>query len=549
MATISISRKEIEKEIKLSDEIIGKINMLGVPAEIDNENLNLEVLPNRPDLLSMQGFLRAINAFIGKEQGLKKYTVNKPEKNYRVKVDSSLKDIRPFTACAIVRGLKFDDAKIKEIVDIQEKLHTTIGRNRKKAAIGVYPLEKISLPIKFEARKPMDIKFIPLEMTEEMNGLQILQRHPTGREYAKLLEGKDRYPVFVDAKGKILSMPPVINSHETGKITAQTRDVFIECSGFDFKILNKILNIIVTALADMGGKIYAMELDYGKKEITPNLEPEKIKIDINYANRVIGLDLKDKDLEKLLPKMGYDYKKGEVLVPAWRADIIHQIDIVEDIAIAYGYDKLIPEIPRVATIAEESGKAKIEKKVSEILSGLGLLEVSSLHLIKEEEYKKSGAKDSDKIEVADSKTDFKILRPNLIIPALRMFAENKDHEYPQKIFEIGITFEKDAAGKSETGINEKKNLVISCSPGNFTEIKQILDYLMRMLKVKYELLETNNQYLIEGRTGSIILDGKRIGFIGEASVEMLRAWNIKMPLSFIEISLEEIFRLLANYPK
>ena len=214
MANVKFPRKEVEKHIKLDEKTIDRIMMLGIPVEsLTNEEIEIQVLPNRPDLLSMHGFLRAVKSFLGKETGLKRYKINKGDKNYKVKIDPSVKSIRPYTACAIVKGLKLDNSKIKEIIDIQEKIHTTLGRNRKKLAIGIYPLEKIALPIKYEARLPKDIKFLPLESDKEMNGLEILQRHPTGRDYAHLLQDLDKFPIFVDAKGKILSMPPIINSH------------------------------------------------------------------------------------------------------------------------------------------------------------------------------------------------------------------------------------------------------------------------------------------------------------------------------------------------
>jgi phenylalanyl-tRNA synthetase beta chain len=544
MANVKFPRKEIEKHFKLDAKMLDRIMMLGIPVEsLTNEEIEIQVLPNRPDLLSMQGFLRTVKAFIGKDVGLKKYKVNPPEKNYKVTISKSTKDIRPYTACAIVKNLQFDDVKIKEIIDIQEKLHITLGRNRKKLAIGIYPLEKITLPIKFEARKPEDIKFIPLEMPQEMNGLQILQRHPTGREYAPLLEGKSMFPVFVDAKNKVLSMPPIINSHETGKITKETKEVFIECSGFDLEILKKTLNIVVTSLAEMGGKIFSMDLEYEKplgKIQTPNLLSETIKVDINNVNKLLGLSLTEKDLEKLLPRMGYDYSKGKVSIPAYRTDILHEVDIIEDIAIAYGYENIKPIIPEVATIGEEAKSNRFNSKVSDILSGLGLLEISTFYLIKPEEAKISKLQDSEKIELEDSKSEYKLLRPNLIIPGLRILSENKDNEYPQKIFELGSVFKIDRRGKTETGIEEDNHLCILSTPGNFTEQKQILDYLMKMLNLSYELKETNEQGLIEGRTGRIIVKGKEIGFIGEVHPETLSNWGIKMPVALIEINLSDI---------
>ncbi len=541
MANVKFSRKEVEKHIKLNSENLDKIMMLGIPVEgLTDKEIEIQVLPNRPDLLSMQGFLRAINSALGKEPGLKKYKVNAAEKNFKVKIDSSVKGVRPYTACAIVKDLHFDEEKIKEIVEMQEKLHVTLGRNRKKAAIGIYPLEKIALPIRFEARKPEDIRFIPLEAEKEMNGLQILQRHPKGKDFAHLLEDQEKYPIFVDANNKILSMPPIINSHETGKITEKTTTVFVECSGFDFANLKKILNIIVTSLADMGGKIYAMELDYGKKEITPDLTPDVMRINLNNVNKTMGLALKEKDLQKILPKMGFEYKSGKVSIPAWRTDILHEVDIIEDIGIAYGYDNLEPEIPKVATIGQEAKHNLFHSKVADILAGLGLLEVSSLHLIKQDEAKEIVEK--ERIEVADSKTDYKFLRPNLMVPAMRILSENKDNEYPQKFFEIGTVFESDKS--SDTGIKERQVLFVTLAPGNFTEAKQDLDYLLRMIGLEAKISESKHDSFIDGRTGKIIVDGKEVGYIGEVHPKVLSNWNLLVPVAAFELELDKVLELI-----
>jgi len=539
MAVVSLNKAQVKKIIgNLDDSRINDfLSLFGLGVEkITKDMIDVEVTPNRPDMLSQSGIFRALEAYTGKKLGLREYKINKPEKNFKVKVDSSVKDIRPFTACAIIKNLKFDDNKIKEVIDIQEKIHSTLGRNRKKIAIGIYPLEKINLPIRFEARTPDKIKFQPLESSEEMTGMQILQRHPTGRDYAHLLSGLDKFPVFVDAKNDILSMPPIINSHKTGKITHETKDIFIECSGFDFDILKKALNILVTMFADIGGRIYQMELDYKKKEITPDLKPEKMKINIEHVNKLLGLNLKEPEMKKLLEKTGYNYKNKQVEIPAYRADIMHEVDLIEDIAIAYGYEKFEPEIPEISTIGEESEKEILKRKIAEILTGLELLETSSLHLVTKEDIKKHNIKEI--IEVEESKSDYKILRPCLLINSLKIFSENVDAEYPQKIFELGRVFLKDE--KQETGIKESENLVCSISPGNFTEIKQILGYLARMMDKKFEIKETQNERFIDGRVGKILLEGKEIGLLGEISPGTLKSWHLKMPAASFELCIDEI---------
>ena len=294
--------------------------MFGTPVEeVNSKEIQIEIFPNRPDLLSYHGFKRAFLGFLGKKTGLKKYKINPYKKNYKANIDNSLKNIRPYTACAIIKGLKLDDNKIKEIIEIQEKLHITIGRKRKKIAIGIYPLEKIKLPISFKALEPDKIKFTPLESDKKMTGLEILQQHPAGKEYAPLLAGKEKFPIFIDSDNNILSMPPIINSQLTGKITEKTRNIFVECSGFDFKILKKALNILVTNFADMGGKIYQMEIKVKRrKEITPNLESEKANISLENTNKLLGINLTEKELKQLIEKMGYNYEKGILEIPAWR---------------------------------------------------------------------------------------------------------------------------------------------------------------------------------------------------------------------------------------
>src|SRR3972149_6220199 len=211
MAIVNINKNQFEKDIgKFDEKMQSQIAMFGTPIEaISDLEIQIEVFPNRPDLLSYHGFKRGFLAFLGKKTGLKSYLINKPEKDYLVSVDSSVKDVRPFTACAIVRGLQLNDENIKEIIDMQEKLHITIGRKRKKVAIGIYPLDKIKLPITFKAVEPDQIKFIPLEMDRELSGLEILQRHVTGKEYAHLLAGKAKFPIFLDSNNQILSMPPI----------------------------------------------------------------------------------------------------------------------------------------------------------------------------------------------------------------------------------------------------------------------------------------------------------------------------------------------------
>lgn len=553
MTILTFNKKQLESKIgKIDDKLRNKIDMFGTPIDLETEGeINIEVFPNRPDLLSMQGFVRAIDAFLGKEKTLKEYKVEKPEKDFKVIIDKSVKQVRPYTACAIVKGLKFDYEKIHEIIDIQEKLHGSYGRNRKKLAIGIYPLEEIKLPIKFLAKKPEEIKFQPLEFPRKINGRQILSQHPTGREYRDLLKDCEVFPVFEDANNEVLSMPPIINSHKTGKVSEKTKDIFIECSGFNKEYLQKTLNMIVCALNEMGGKIYSMEIE-DKTEgnwNSPNLENEKLEFSIETLNKTLGLELTKKEIKELLIKMGIGFIKDKdktfALIPCYRTDILHEIDLSEEIAIAYGYDNFKPEIPEISTIGKENEIGILKRKISEILIGLGLLEISSFHLsTKEKQFKNIGIKEfkDSMIEVIESKTKNNILRSSLFANSIAVLSENSDSAYPQKIFELGKVFYHNNKNRTEIGEEEKLCISLCSEKANFTEIKQILDYLMRMLEIKYEIKETEKEGFIDGRCGSIIVNGSEIGILGEVSPFVLRNNKIKMPVAALEINIESFYK-------
>ncbi|MBU2577087.1 MAG: phenylalanine--tRNA ligase subunit beta [Nanoarchaeota archaeon] len=548
MTILTVNKKELEKKVgKITPGLEDKITEMGTPIEevTDNE-LSVEVFPNRPDLLSLGNFARAVNQFNGKGK-IASFKINKPEKDYTVTVEKSVKVIRPHTVCAIVKGLKFDDEKIKEIVDIQEKLHNSIGRKRKKIAIGVYPLDKIVLPIRFIAKKPEEIKFLPLEAQKEMTGSQILRGHPAGREYAHLLEGAEVFPIFVDANDEVLSMPPIINSEKTGRINEKTREIFIECSGHNLVYLKKCLNIIVASLAEMGGKIYSMNIKDNKSGnfISPDMSVEELEFDIKDIEKTLGIKLIEKDVKNYLARMGIGYEnrkeKSVALIPAYRTDILHWIDLTEEIAIAYGYENFEPEIPEISTIAYEDPVGKTKQIIGNILAGLGLLETSSFHLTTRRNIKRMHFDYNDFIEVEDSKTERDVLRMDMLTNLLQILSENSDAGYPQKIFEMGRVFSRDDS--EDTGVKETERLAVVMVDEvmNFTDLKQVVDYLFKMLGVEYSIENVENSNYIIGRCGKMIVEGKEVGFIGEVAPRVLKNWKIKMPTVAVEIDLDWLF--------
>jgi len=554
MPTVNLNKKVFEKLVgkKLPiEKLKDRISMIGTDLEdIKGEEITVEVFPNRPDMLSEQGFARAFSSFIGVKTGFRKFDVKKTKD--KVIVENLPKEW-PYCVACIVRGLKFNDENIREVIQLQEKLDTTLTRNRRKGGIGLYPVEKVKFPITFVGRKPEDIKFRPLEFPSEINAKKILSAHPKGREYGHLMDGWDKYPIFIDDNAVIMSMPPIINSHDVGKIDETTTDVFVEATGIDMNTVKIALNILVTSLADMGGKIESLEIEYPNEKFTfPDLSGREMKLDINYVNKLLGMDFKENEIKKLLERMGYGYTiGGKVLVPAYRADIMHQMDLVEDIAIAYGYENFEEELPNVTTTGEIDAFENFKKKVSDILVGLGLIEVYTNHVTNRDIQCKKMNVEIPLIEIQNSMSEeFDVLRAWMIPSLMEVLHNNLHNEYPQNIFDIGTVFKEDKSAEPGTMEAERLAVLLCGEDVNYTKILQVLQYLMQMVDVKFKIKDIDHDSFIKGRVGRVSVgDGnkaKDVAYIGEIHPKVLGNFELEMPVVGLELNLTDLFEAMHS---
>jgi len=552
MPVITVNKKDfcrlLGKEFSMQ-EIQERLPMVGVAWEGNTkEEFEIEVTPNRPDMLSVEGLARAFSSFMNMKTGLKEYNALKSE--YLVRVDQSTERVRPFIVCAVVTGIRFTDDSIKSLMDLQEKLHITHCRKRKKGAIGVHDLSQIKFPLTYTTKDP-DFKFIPLEETEELSLKDILEKTQKGKDYAWILEEKNKYPILMDAKEQVLSMPPIVNSEKT-KLHERTENIFIDITGTDEKAINEALNIITTSLATRNGKLHSVKIKYPYKTVeTPLLDKSVMNLDPKYVNKLLGTNLSNLEITVLLQRMGFNaYEESKenikVIVPCYRTDIMHQIDLVEDVAIAYGYDKFKPEIPNISTIGNEKPKERFAKKLRELMIGFGFQEVLTFILTnKENLFEKMNMKEIKIAETLNPKTQEYCVLRNWLTPSLmEVLWRNRHNEYPQNIFEIGDVIRLD---DSESGASNRKRLsfLLSHSKANFSEIKSHVESILRNLgieKVKFE--ETNSPCFIFGRTAKIIANNRVIGRFGEIHPKTILNWQLEMPVCSCEMDVDILFDMI-----
>ena len=329
----------------------------------------------------------------------------------------------------------------------------------------------------------------------------------------------------------------IINSEET-KLDETTKDLFIDVTGTDLLAVEQALNIIVTSLADRGGQIYEVKVD---NVSYPNLKPKKMKLNRNYVNKILGLNLSETKIKELLSKMEISYSNGSALIPSYRADILSEIDLVEDIAIAYGYENFIPEIPNVSTIAREDEFEVFKNKISNILSNLGLIETNTYTLTNRiTQEKLTNLKELKLPEVTNAlNEDYNVLRTWMIPSLLEVLKNNKHYDYPQKIFEAGNVF----VGEKE---KTRLGILLAYPKVTFTDIKQILDLIFNSLDLKYEIKEAEHPSFIPGRVGRVYCKGKGVAFIGEIHPKVLNNFTLETPISALELNLTDLFKLKQN---
>ncbi|MBI2084980.1 MAG: phenylalanine--tRNA ligase subunit beta [Candidatus Aenigmarchaeota archaeon] len=537
MAVVTFNRKDFEsllgKKLKDSD-YTETIPMIGVTTEsLSADSVSFEVFPNRPDMLSVEGFARALAAFMGNP---KKIKYGASDVHGIIKVEKSVDNVRPYVVCAVIRGIKLDDDTLKSMIQFQEKIHETFGRKRERVAIGVHDISKVKFPLNYAAYNPNKISFVPLDMKEKMNLAQILQKHPKGKDYGWIIENSKAYPVITDANGYVLSFPPIINGELT-RVTEKSKDLFIDVTGNSKHYISKTLNMICASLADRGAKIEAVEVVYGnKKELTPDMERQKIDVNADYVNGLLDTDLKENELKTLLVKMGVDFTKGIASVPCYRTDVMHQMDIVEDVAIAIGYQKFEPRIPKIPTMAERNEVYEKCYAIKEIMIGLSFEETVSFVLTNDKkQFTMMNSPSEECATILNPKTeDYTACRKHLIPSLVAVLADNKHNEYPQKIFETGDCVE---LSNNDTGaINARKFAAATChANADVNEIKSVLETFAHLYGIKYTLKNSSHPSMIRGRCGDIFVDGEKTGVIGEISPEVLKNWGLENPVAVFEM--------------
>lgn len=530
------------------------MDIKGCSDEKDPE-LKVEITAEKIDMVSVAGIGRAIKYYRGLSKKLPTYDIVKGKN--KVIVDKSAALARPKTVCVILRDVNMTQELLDEMIEIQEKIHESFGRNRKKASIGIYPCDEFKFPVTFTGEKPENIIFHPLEAEGEMSGLEILEKHETGKKFAHLLAENDLFPVFRDSDSKVLSMPPIINSNDTGRVDLTHKDLFIEISGFNLTYLDNLLKVLTTTFLEFGAKAETVLVEYSDSDnYELNLDNSEDKVSLDYINSLIGIKVDSKQIKDLALKVMFEVSEvngDEItfLIPPYRCDIWHDSDIADDIARAYGYNNIVPSFPAISTIGSTLEISDFKDRLTTTMVNFGFLELYSYILTSTKtQFNKFGfdEPDCDFEKLIDSEDQgLNMTRVRILPEVLESLHINRKNKYPQKVFENGFTIQKDESCDTKARNEGHMCSVIADPKSNYTQIKGVFDTFMKMNGIPFEVVSDDTiPFLIPGRSAKVLVKGIEVGFIGEVHPKILDSFGLLVPCSAYEINVEKIFDLINN---
>ncbi|CAM9719977.1 unnamed protein product [Ectocarpus sp. 6 AP-2014] len=569
----------------------------------------IDIPANRYDLLCIEGLARALRVFLGKEDSPVFRTVEPAGgagARQKMTVGSGAAKIRPYVVCAVLRGVTFNAKSYKSFMDLQDKLHQNICRRRTLVAIGAHDLNAVKGPFRYDAVPPSDIDFVPLTPSDQgtFNAKALLDLYNTDpsvkhlKPYTPIIYESEVYPVIKDANGDVLSLPPVINGH-LSRIRLETTDVFIECTATDLTKANIVLDTMVTMFSEYCGDKFSVEpvdVTYddnsGDVKTTPLLSTRTEKASVAEICSIIGVEIEEEEICRLCTKMqlgpaevvemgeGEGGKGIKVTVPPTRSDILHPVDVVEDVAIAYGFNKIPTTLPATLTVGGHQPLNNFGDLLREEISRAGYTEMLTHGLCsRAENFKMLRRQEEPCVSLSNPKhVEYEVVRTSLLPGALKTAQFNRAMPVKDgvRLFEISDVVVRDDS--CDTGARNCRRLVATYMgpTAGFEIIHGLVDRIMSLVQVapseeysgndprarvggpwrenmRYRIEPVDRPTFFPGRCADVLLMVKdteeggsagwreiRLGSFGMLHPEVLKAYDLRDPSSAVEIDLEPL---------
>lgn len=560
MPTITVSRRELLDNlgVQMTDEEVDDLCFqFGI--ELDeivrdhapthegtggDVKYKIDIPANRYDLLCLKGLVTALDCFLNKKGP------NVPEVKrgaVRLYKELSAPSQRKYISAAIIKNAALTEATYRDLIEFQEKLHQSIGQNRTLVSIGTHDYDKTEPPYHYALQQLEDVRFVPLNQTREYcgNELSDLYKHdPKLRVYLEYDKEEKGHPVLYDDNGSILSLPPVINS-DFSKIHPGTRNVLVEVTGTDLTRVHTALFLLVAHFG-AGTDVEAIQVIEGGVELgNAFADRREFLLTVSDVRKELKLELSasaaKSHLERMMHRVECVEDGGEwrlkVAPGLLRSDVLHVCDLIEDIAISYGYNNFERLLPEFYTVGRETPLNSYTDKLRVECALVGFSEVFTMALLSSEENSLYGWLTSPGIILKNPKSlECTAVRTNLISSVLKCVAANQHYQTPIKLFEVSdiclVDHEDDTGARNE----RRLCMLIASKTSGLEDLQEAFDVVMKRMGIRNLSYEEKNvpPYLQE-RSCVIKVGDSGIGHLGIVDPEVLLRMKIPHVCSCVEI--------------
>lgn len=524
-------------------------------ADWTGDDLKLEVTADRLDLLSEGGLGLHLAGALGHAHGLPPIA-GPAAATVAVRVDASVGPLRPILAAVVLEapngGSGLEGGLLAEAVRFQELLHATVGRDRRLASLGIYPLERIAPPITYAMEPLAQVRFTPLDGAGEIAASAFFAEHPLAAKYGAYGRIGERCLTLRDRAGAILSLPPILNSRTAGEARVGDRRLLLESTGTLPGRVEDSVGLLMLPFVARGWRASPVRVEGpGGPGIDPSalLTGRSIALTEATLRAIGGAPVTAAEVERWAGQarlVAHPAPHGwRVAVPPWRPDLLGEVDVVEDLLLARGLRAEEGVLPPTLTRGRRRPQARFRARLAEILLGLGLVPLCTTVLVAGatvQRLERSGA-----VAVANPVSEgYSHLRDTLLIGLVAALEHNVRHGYPQRLSEIGPVLVKDASAEAGAATRYHAGLLIAGEGVGLADAAAIVDYLLGSLGTMGVREPAELAATLPGRGARLRLAGEPIAEMGELHPRVLAELGVPVPAAWAEVDLERLWPLVAR---
>ncbi len=528
-------------------------------AEIERrvgDELELSVTPDRLDLLSEGGLALALQGMFGAASGLPPIRrAHATVRAWSFEVDASVDPMRPCIAGARVRapaGHPLDAGLLAEAVRFQEILHATVGRERRAMSLGIYPTRRIAPPVRYAVEEIASVRFVPLRGGSEVSGPEFFANDPMAARYGPLGSGGGRCLTLRDAGGRLLSLPPILNSHDAGEAGPGDRELLLEATGTRSRAVREGLRLLLVVFSARGwsvAPIPALRAGSEPADGSPIVAPTEIELPSALLEQIAGTSLERSEVVRMLGRARLGARTVRhgfrVSAPPWRPDLLAPVDLAEEVVLARGVRPEDGVVPSTPTRGRRRAETVFRRRVATLLLGLGLAQPHTPLLVSEASVARLDGAAPIRLRNPVS-SEFSHLRDRLLLSHVEVLAHNTRRGYPQRFAEVAPVVVRNPAAESGGETRYHAGTIVAQDSAGFADAAALVEYVLGELDVGAVREPAELPGTIAGRAARARVAGEVVAEMGEVHPRVLAEIGVPVPTAWAELDLTALWPLVAR---